>query len=213
MTSGPDSADGSFSSGYGQPWPGPPASGTPGGAPSYGAPGSGMPGYGTPPLGQRPPTYLIWARIAAVGGVLFNLILGLPSALIAMRHARLVRVHWETGDHPAAVSESRKARTWSIVATAFDALGIVLLVVLIGASGSASNFNSPAVVAASIKTDLQKRISDPSSQYYVHGLKVTSVVCKSVGTNTDRCVDYFSNGQTASETAVISDNGQSYETH
>jgi hypothetical protein len=209
MTSGPDSTEGSSPAGYGQPWPGPPASGTP----SYGAPGSGMPGYGTPPFGQPPPTHLIWARIAAVGGVLFNLILGLPSALIAMRHARLVRVHWEAGNQPAAVSESRKARTWTIVAVAFDALGIVLLVILIGASGSASNFNNPAVVATYIKTDLQKRISDPSSQYYVPGLKVTSVVCKSVGTNTDHCVDYFSNGQTASETAVISDNGQRYETH
>jgi hypothetical protein len=177
-------------------------------------PGYGTPGFGTPPFGQPPPAHLIWARIAAVGGVLFNLILGLPSALIAMRHARLVRVHWEAGDQPAAVSESRKARTWSIIATVFDALGIVLLlVVLVGASGAASNFNSPAVVAASIKTELQKRISDPSSQYYVPGIKLTSVVCKSVGTNTDRCVDYFSNGKTASETAVISDNGQSYETH
>jgi Interferon-induced transmembrane protein len=199
MTGGPDYAEGSFPPGYGQPWPGPPA--------------SGAPGYGTPPFSQQPPTHLIWARIAAVGGVLFNLILGLPSALIAMRHARLVRVHWEAGNQAAAVSESRKARTWSIVATVFDALGIVLLVILIGASGSASNFNNPAVVAASIKTDLQKRISDPGSQYYVPGLKVTSVTCKSVGTNTDSCVDYFSNGQTASETAVISDNGQSYETH
>jgi Interferon-induced transmembrane protein len=209
MTSGPDFAEGSLPSGNGQPWPGPPASGTSG----YGAPGSGIPGYGTPPFGQPPPTHLIWARIAAVGGVLFNLILGLPSALIAMRHARLVRVHWEAGNQPAAVNESRKARTWSIVATVFDALGIVLLVILIGTSGSASNFNNPTVVAASIKTDLQKRISDQGSQYYVAGLKVTSVVCKSVGTNTDRCVDYFSNGETASETAVISDNGQSYETH
>jgi hypothetical protein len=184
------------------------------GGPGYGGPGYGAPGFGAPPFGQPPPAHLIWARSAAVGGVLFNLILGLPSALIAMRHARLVRVHWEAGDQPAAVSESRKARTWSIVATAFDALGIVLLlVILIGASGAASNFNSPAVVAASIKTELQKRISDPSSQYYVPGIKLTSVVCKSVGTNTDRCVDYFSNGKTASETAVISDNGQSYETH
>lgn len=199
MTSGPDSTEGSLPSGYGKPWSGAPAPGTP--------------SYGAPPFGQPPPAHLIWARTAAVGGVLFNLILGLPSALIAMRHARLVRVHWEAGDQSAAVSESRKARTWSIVATVFDALGIVLLVILIGASGSASNFNSPAVVAASIKTELQKRISDPSSQYYVPGLKVTSVVCKSVGTNTDRCVDYFSNGKTASETAVISDNGQSYKTH
>ena len=214
MTVGPDSGDGSLPSSSGPPWPGAPVSGTP----SYGGPGFGMPtysgpGYGPLPFGQPPPTYLIWARIAAVGGVLFNLILGLPSALVAMRLGRQVRVHWEAGDHLAAVSASRKARIWSIVATAFDALGIVLVVIVIAASGSVSNFNSPAAVAASIKTQLQKRISDPSSQYYVPGLKVTSVVCKSVGTNTDHCVDYFSNGQTSSETAVISNNGQSYETH
>jgi Interferon-induced transmembrane protein len=181
--------------------------------PSYAAPGYGTPGYGMPPFGQPPPTYLVWARIAAVGGVLFNLLLGLPSALIAQHHGRQVRVHWEAGNQPGALRASRKARTWSIVATVLDALGIVLLVVLVGTAGSASNFSTPSVVAASIKTELQKRISDPSSQFYVPGLKVTSVVCKSVATNTDHCVDYFSNGETASETAVIANNGQSYLTH
>jgi len=213
MTSGPDSAEGWSPSSFEQPPAVAPASGTPGyGAPDYGASGYGTPGYGLP-LGQPPPTYLIWARIAAVGGVLFNLILGLPSALIAQHHGRQVRVQWEAGNQPAALSASRKARTWSIVATVLDALGIVLLVVIIGTAGSAANFNTPSVVAASIKTELQKRISDPGSQYYLPGVKVTSVVCTSVATSTDHCVDYFSNGDTASETAVISDNGQSYLTH
>ncbi len=32
-------------------------------------------------------------------------------------------------------------------------------------------------------------------------------------TSTDSCVDKFSNGQTTSETAVISGNGSSYTTH
>jgi Interferon-induced transmembrane protein len=220
MTSGPDSAEGSSPSSFDQPWAGAPGSGTPGygapdpGLPGYGTTGYGTPGFGVPPAGQRPPTYLIWARVAAVGGVLFNLILGLPSALIAQHHGRQVRIQWEAGNQPGALSASRKARTWSIVATVLDALGIVLVVVVvISSAGSASNFNTPSVVAASIKTQLQKRISDPSSQFYVPGLKVTSVVCTSVSTNTDHCVDYFSNGETASETAVISNNGQSYVTH
>ena len=200
--------------GYGQPGYGAPGYGQPGyGAPGYGQPGYGQPGYGAGPYGPPPPSYLIWARIAAVGGVLFSLILGFPAALVAMNQARKVRPQWESGNQQAAVSASRKARTWAIVSTALDALGVVLLIVLIaGAAGSNSNFNNPAVVAASIKTQLQKRISNPSSQFYSPGVKVTSVVCTKTGAHTDQCVDHFSNGQTASEIAVISANGSSYAT-
>lgn len=193
---------------------GPPGYAAPGyGTSGYGAPGYGAPGYGAPgTYGAPPPTYMIWARIAAVGGVLFNLILGLPAGMIAIHHARLVRKQWESGNQQAAVAASRKARTWAIVSTALDVLGIVLLIVIVMGSASSSNFNNPAVVAASIKTQLQKRISDPSSQFYRPGLKVTSVVCKKAGSNTDDCVDHFSNGQTASEIALISADGRSYHT-
>lgn len=204
MTDGPGPSDFSEEPGSPSPW----------GYGQAGPPPAGYvpPGYGVAPQGQPPPTHLIWARIAAGGGVLFNLILGLPAALVAMNHARKVRPLWESGNHPAAVSESRKARTWAIASTVLDALGVILVVVVIASSAAASNFSSPTVVAASIKAQLQKRISDPSSQFYQPGLKVTSVVCKAEGANTDRCVDYFSNGQTASEVAVISSNGESYAT-
>jgi hypothetical protein len=172
-----------------------------------------MPGYGAGPYGQPPPTYLIWARIAAAGGVLFSLILGLPSALVAMRYGRQVRQHWQTGNQQAAFDASRKAKIWAIVSTVLDALGVIVVIVLLAQStSSTSNFNNPAVLAASIKAQLQKRISDPSSTFYSPGLKVTSVVCTPAGTNTDHCVDHFSNGQTASETAVISANGERYLT-
>lgn len=199
----------------GQGWGTSPGGGEP--QPYYGPPGPqgpgyGMPGYGAAPPGAPPPTHLIWARIAAGGGVLFSLILGFPAALVALHHARKVRPNWETGNQQAAFSESRKARTWSIVSTVLDALGVILVILLITGTASTSNFNTPSVVAASIKTQLQKRISDPSSQYYQPGLKVTSVVCTRAGAHTDHCVDYFSNGQTVSETAVISANGDSYET-
>jgi hypothetical protein len=204
MTDGPGAPEFSQEPGSPPPWdygqPGPPP------------PGYAMPGYGAGPQGQPPPTHLIWARIAAGGGVLFNLIFGLPAALVAMSHARKVRPLWESGNQPAAVSESRKARTWAIVSTVLDALGVIVVIVVVASSATASNFSNPTVVAASIKAQLQKRISDPSSQFYEPGLKVTSVVCKAEGNNTDRCVDYFSNGQTASEVAVISSNGASYLT-
>jgi len=177
-------------------------------------PGYVMPGYGDSPYGKPPPTHLIWARIATAGGVLFNLILGFPAGLVAMNHARKVQQHWATGDQQAALAASRQARIWAIVSTVLDLLGVVLLIVIVTQSASTkSNFNNPAVVAASIKAHLQKRISDPSSHFYSPGLKVTSVVCTRIGTNTDRCVDHFSNGQTASEIAVISSNGNRYLTH
>jgi hypothetical protein len=192
------------SQGFGQPPP----------DPGQTASGYLPPGYGAVAYGKPPPTYLVWARIAAGGGVLFNLILGLPTALIAIQHGRKVRTQWEAGNQQAAISASRKARTWVIVSTVLDVLGVVLVLIVIGAgvASSKSNFSNPTVVASSIKTQLQKRISDPTSQYYSAGLKVTSVVCTPAGTNTDHCLDVFSNGQTASETAVISANGNSYVT-
>ena len=189
------------------------------GAPGYGAPpGYGAaPGYGAPGrYGQPPPAYRAWSITAAVFGVLFSLILGFPAALAAARYGRRVRAQWEAGDQQGAIKSSRRARTWAIVSTVLDALGliVVVLVVAAGASSTGSqSFHNPSVVAASIKTLLQKRISDPSSPYYSPGLKVTSVVCTSSGTNTDMCIDHFSNGQSSSETAVISADGQHFVTH
>ena len=113
----------------------------------------------------------------------------------------------------AAAISSRKARNWLIASTVLDVLGLVLFIVIISQSSSTSNFNNPSVVAASIKTQIQQRLSDPTSQYYAKGVTVTSVVCTPSGTNTDSCVNKFSNGQTSSETAVISNNGQNYTTH
>lgn len=192
-------------------------SGAPGYGPGYGTAGYGTAGYGAPgQYGAPPPAYRAWTIIAAIAGLLFSTIFGLPAALIASRYGRRVRTHWEAGDQQGAARASRTARTWAIVSTVLDALGliVVLLIVVAGASStsSQSTFHNPAVVAASIKSLLQKRISDPSSPYYSPGLKVTSVVCKSAGTNTDTCVDHFSDGQTSSETAVISADGQHFVT-
>ncbi len=200
---------------FGQPGPPAPDYGQPdyGQQPGQAFPGYPMPGYAAAPPGDPPRTHLVWASIALAGGVLFSLILGFPSGLMALRHARKVRPLWQSGNPAAAVSESRKARTWAIVSTALDALGVILLSVLIATAGSsASNFHNPSVVAASLKIQLQKRLSEPSSPFYHPGLKVTSVVCTPSGTNTDHCVDYLSNGQTVSEIAVISANGDSYVT-
>ncbi|HEX2745399.1 MAG TPA: CD225/dispanin family protein [Streptosporangiaceae bacterium] len=201
--------------GYGQPGYGQPGYGQPGyGQPGYGQPGYGQPGYGMLPPGPAPSTYRVWGIIAAICGVLFNLILGLPAALIGRRHGQKVTELWASGNVQAAISASRKARTWLIVSTVLDVIGLLLFVAIITqTSSSQSNFNNPSVVAASIKTQIQQRISNSSSQYYEPGVTLNSVVCTSSGTNTDHCVDTFSNGQTATETAVISGNGTSYTTH
>ena len=146
--------------------------------------------------------------------MLFNIILGLPTALIGSRQGKKVTELWASGNVQGAIIASRKARTWLIASTVLDVIGLILFVVLIThASSSQSNFNNPSVVAASIKTQIQQRISNPSSQYYEPGVTLTYVVCTSSGTNADHCVDTFSNGQTATETAVISGNGTSYTTH
>jgi hypothetical protein len=112
----------------------------------------------------------------------------------------------------AAVSASRKARAWLIASTVMDALGIVLLAVII-TQASSPNFNDPSVVAASIKTQVQQRLSDKSGPDYAPGVTVASVVCTPAGTNTDRCVIKLSTGDTATKTATISGNGTSYSTN
>jgi hypothetical protein len=168
------------------------------------------PGYGQP--GSMPPTYRAWGIIAFICGVLFNLILGVPTALLGRRYAGEVPQLWASGDVQAAVRASRKARGWLIASMVLDALGIVVLVAVITQTSS-PNFNTPSVVAASIKTQLQQRLSDKSGPGYAPGVTVTSVVCTAAGTNTDRCVIKLSDGETATKTATISGNGSSYATN
>ena len=174
--------------------------------PGFGAPppypgqgGYGPPGYGSP---EAPPsTYRGWGVAASICGVLFNLILGFPAALIGRRYGNKVTELWARGDRQAAVSASRKARGWLIASTVLSALGLILTVVVFAAAAtSQGQFSKPSAVAASIKTQLQQRISNSSSQYYEPGVSVTSVVCTS------------SNGQTGTETAVVAKNGASYST-
>src|SRR5215469_5292125 len=147
--------------GYGQPGYGQPGYGQPGSGPA----GYFPPGYAAGPAGQEPPNYLAWARIAAIGGVLFSLILGFPTAMIALQYARKVRPNWQAGNVQAAITVSRKARTWAIVSTILDLVGVAVFALIIGSahttgSNSSSNFSNPAVVAAPV---------NPSApNYYMH---------------------------------------------
>jgi hypothetical protein len=115
----------------------PPGYGTP---PGYGAPqgygtpppyqGQAVPGasYGMGPVGSPPPSYLGWAIAAMIGGVLFSLLLGFPTGLAANRYARRVKRAWNAGDQQGALQASKRARTWSIISTVLDLLGLVLVI-------------------------------------------------------------------------------------
>lgn len=111
---------------------GPPPSGQPYGQPAGWA-GYGMPapGYGTP-AGQ-PPTYLVWGILAAIGGVLFCLIGGVPTAIVAIVNANKVKTKWSAGDHAGALQASKTARTWAIVSTVLDVIGVIIVVIFIAA--------------------------------------------------------------------------------
>ncbi len=110
---------------------------------SYGAPegGHGAPegGYGAPAgyggpagwSGTPPPTYLPWAIIATIGGVLFCLIGGVPTGLASMHFARQVMPRWLAGDRQGAVAAAKKARTWATVSTV---LGFIFVVYLFSSS-------------------------------------------------------------------------------
>jgi len=178
---------------------------------TFGAPPSyaDQPVYGEP--GPTPPTYRVWGIIAFICGALFNVILGLGAAFLSRRYSDQVSPLWANGNVLAAIQASRRARAWLIASFVFDVLGVILVVVVF--QGPRSNFNNPSVVAASIKTQVQQRLSDSSGPDYDPGVTVTSVVCTPAGTNTDDCVIKVSTGETDTVTATISRNGTSYSTN
>ncbi len=92
--------------------------------------------YGHPPGGHAfpgapPPTYRAWVTTAVICGVLFNIILGLPTAVIGRRYSTRVTNLWARGDVPGAISASRRARAWLITSIALDVLGLVVSIVFI----------------------------------------------------------------------------------
>jgi hypothetical protein len=97
--------------------------------PSYGA----YPSYGVPPgaYGKPPPSYRGWAITCIVCGVLFSIIIGLPCALVSLNYSRKVQRAWDAGDQQGAAKASRTAMIWAIVATVFEALGLIFVITLI----------------------------------------------------------------------------------
>jgi hypothetical protein len=141
---------------------------------------------------------------AAVGAVLFSI----TAIVMFARRSRFQRAaNLGHGDIPAS-------RVWLIGSAALGAIGligiIVCTVLLMHTSSPQPNYNNPSVVAASIKTQVQQRLSNQSGQYFEPGVTVTSVVCTPSGTSTDRCVTTLSNGVTFTNTAVILGNGAGF---
>lgn len=125
------------------------------GPPTYGPPTYYPPGYGPPmyaPPGPPPATYTGWAVSTIIGGVLFSLLVGLPTALVGRSYGAKVNRLYASGDLAGAYRASRKARGWLTASTVFDLLGLVLLVFLfiIPASSSPVSFSTKSVVPASV---------------------------------------------------------------
>ena len=76
-----------------------------------------------------PSTYRGWAITSIVLGILFCLILGMPFGIIANVYAGKVQQSWDMGDAVGAMSASKKALTWNIVATVCIALGVIFLII------------------------------------------------------------------------------------
>jgi Interferon-induced transmembrane protein len=77
-----------------------------------------------------PPTYRAWGIVAVICGLLLNLILGVPTAIVGLRAGAEVPRLWESGDVQAAVRASRRARSWLIASGVLDLLGIILTIVI-----------------------------------------------------------------------------------
>jgi len=129
--------------GYGAPPPAggygaPPPAGGYGAYPSgsgYGQPGYG--GYGQP-SGNPPSAYRAWVITSIVCGVLFSLIIGLPCGLVALSNSRRVQSAWQMGDMQRAAKASKRALTWAIAATIFDALGLILVITVFSHGGTST---------------------------------------------------------------------------
>jgi hypothetical protein len=105
----------------------------------YGSYGS-YPSYGTPPgaYGKPPSSYRAWAITCIVCGVLFSIIIGLPCALVSLSYSRKVQPAWDRGDQQGAAKASRRAMIWAIVATVFEALGLIFVITLISHGGGST---------------------------------------------------------------------------
>ena len=132
--------------GYGPPTYGPPDYGPP----VYYPPGYGQPMY--PPPGPPPPTYGTWAVSAIIGGVLFSLLVGLPTAITGHFYGTKVTQLWASGDMHGAYRASRKARGWLTASTVVDLLGLILVVFLVvtHVSSSPVSFSKSSVAPASV---------------------------------------------------------------
>jgi len=193
---------------------------------------------GQPPKGRRSGTQTWIVVLVALGGLATGLahggsqrtayLLGLSVGavlssitliVLAVRASRSQRAVQPSYDMPGYVPPGpppAKNRIQLIVASALGAIGLIGIILctalLMHTSTSQANFNDPSVVAASIKTQVQQRLSDQSSQYFELGVTVTSVVCTPAGTSTDHCAIALSDGVTTATTAVIMDNGAGYRT-
>lgn len=124
--------------------------GTPGGPPGYGAPGPQ--GYGAPPppyqgpagygygapAGAKPPSYRGLSITTAILGVFLSLIFGLPTGIVSAVYGRKVDTAWAAGDAAGAASASRRARGWLIASAIFDAIGLIVVIIVIAHGGAAS---------------------------------------------------------------------------
>jgi Interferon-induced transmembrane protein len=112
------------------------AYGSYGSYPSYGT----HPSYGVPPggYGKPPPSYRGWTITCIVCGVLFSIIIGLPCALAAQHYSRKVQRAWNAGDQQGAAKASRTTMIWAIVATVFEALGLIFVITLVAHGGSST---------------------------------------------------------------------------
>jgi hypothetical protein len=215
---------------YGQPGYGPPtyppypqsAYGQPGyGPPIYGQPMYPQPGYGPPIYGQpgpQPPTYRAWGVTATVSGVLFSLLLGLPTAIVGVTYGSKVTKAWASGDVQGAYNASRKARGWLTASTVFDAIGFVVVVLLLAltvthGSGAPASFNpsgtfstplqeqqeqiQSGVGQTPIQEQMEQRLVSQSDPFpSAPGLTIKSVICRPAGPDSQTCTWTTSDGQT-----------------
>jgi len=159
---------------YGQPTYGQPPYG---GQPGYGMPAYPQPGYGPPmypPPGPQPPTYGAWAVSAIIGGVLFSLLIGLPTAIVGLNYGSKVNKAWAAGDVQGAATASRKARGWLTASTIFELLGVILVIFLfthMSSSGVSFSTRSVSPVPASVQVvpaSVQSQVSGMSGGCHGH---------------------------------------------
>lgn len=100
----------------------------------------------------------------------------------------------------------------TIAARITTAVLVAGTVMLAGCGSGLSGYQNAAVLQHALKGDVTRRLEDKSGQYYAPGVHVSKVSCIEQSKTSATCLIELSNGDSSSDSVVISSNGNEFIT-